>query len=120
MYPLLVLALVLNLLVEAMAAAALIGGPFGIAASGVPGPQRWSMHYGFAVLAIASAGVWLWPWRRERAALTPVLGILVIFHASVLTSLLVAGDQPEGVVLHATLAVLFAVAFAGRGRIATA
>ena len=60
--------LALNLLVEGMAAFTLIGGPQGISAAGTGG--QWSMHYGFAAIAIASAGLWLWPYRNNKAAVT--------------------------------------------------
>jgi hypothetical protein len=96
--------LILNFLAEAMAALSLIGGPDGIAAAGSGG--QWSMHYGFAVIAIASAGLWVWPLRRETAALTAVLGILTVFHISVLISLALAGDQPVGVAIHSVLGAL--------------
>ncbi len=110
--------LVLNFLVELLAAASLIGGENGIRAAGASPAGRWSMHYGFAVIAIASAGAWLWPRRHELAALTPVLGILTTFHLAVLTSLLIAGDQPAGVAMHALLGVLFSVLLVLRKRVA--
>jgi hypothetical protein len=115
----LAVALALNLGLEGLAAATLIGGPNGLGATGAPAMGWWSMHYGFAVIAIASAGVWLWPRRHEFAALTPVLGILATFHLAVLTSLLVAGDQPEGAAAHAVLSVLFVALLALRSKIAT-
>lgn len=96
--------LVLNFLVEVLAASTLIGGPDGIAAAGSGG--QWSMHYGFAVIAIASAGLWVWPHRRELGAVTAVLGMLTVFHVCVLASLIIAGDQPAGVMIHAVLAPL--------------
>ena len=113
-------ALVLNLLLELLAAATLIGGPNGLGATGAPPSGWWSMHYGFAVIAIASAGAWLWPHRHALSALTPVIGILATFHVAVLTSLLVAGDQPVGVVAHAVLSILFSLLFVLRRRIAAA
>ena len=118
MHALLAAALALNFLLEALAAATLIGGPGGI--GDATAASRWSMHYGFAVIAIASAGLWLWPARRELAALTPVLGVLTIFHAALVTSLFVAGDQPQGAVAHAVLAVVFAFLFLQRRKLAGA
>ncbi len=106
--------LVLNFLAETMAAAALIGGPEGLAAAGTGG--QWSMHYGFAVIGIASAGLWVWPYRTSRPAVTAVLGILLVFHTSVFISLTAAGDQAFGMVLHAVLAVMALVAFTQRGK----
>lgn len=106
--------LALNLVAEGIAAVSLIGGLAPDASAAGP----WALHYGFAVIAIASAGAWLWPHRREHAALTPVLGMLATFHAAVLVSLLRAGDQPAGVPVHAVLALAFLLLFALRGRIA--
>ena len=106
--------LVLNFLAEALAAASLIGGPEGLAAIGNGG--QWSMHYGFAVVAIASAGIWLWPYRNNYKAVTAVLGILLTFHACVLGSLFLAGDQQVGVVIHSVLTLLAAVLFTQRSR----
>jgi hypothetical protein len=117
MKKLLVVALALNFLVEALAAASLIGGPSGLGASDASNLDRWSMHYGFAVIAIACAGAWLWPARRELAALTPVLGVLATFHVAVFTSLLLAGDQPLGVGIHAVLSLTFLLLLALREKL---
>ena len=106
--------LVLNFLTETLAAVSLIGGPEGLAAAGMGG--QWSMHYGFAALAIASASLWVWPHRTNRAAVTAVLGILLVFHVGLFISLTAAGDQAVGMVLHAVLAVLALVAFTQRGK----
>ncbi len=106
--------LVLNFLAETLAAVTLIGGPEGLAAAGMGG--QWSMHYGFAVLAIASASLWVWPYRTNRPVVTTVLGILLVFHISVFVSLSAAGDQAFGMVLHAVLAVMALVAFTQRGK----
>lgn len=40
--------------------------------------------------------------------------MLVTFHVAVLSSLLIAADQPAGVVLHAVLALLFVISFVRR------
>ena len=106
--------LVLNFLAETMAAVTLIGGPEGLAAAGQGG--QWSMHYGFAVIAIASASLWVWPYRLDRRVVTAVLGILLVFHVAVAISLTAAGDQAFGMVLHTMLAVLAVVLFLARGR----
>ncbi len=95
--------LVLNLLLEGMASATLIFGPQGIDAPGLG--NQWSMHYGFAALAIASASVWLWTQRFNLDAVTPVLGILFLFHTGLMVSLAIAGDQPEGMIAHTIMAV---------------
>jgi hypothetical protein len=115
----LAVALVLNLLLEALAAFTLISGPTGLGAAGALPNGGWSMHYGFAVIAIASASVWLWPRRHELAALTPVLGVLTTFHLGLLISLLIAGDQAGGAAAHAVLSVLFCLSFALRSKIAS-
>ena len=107
--------LVLNFLAETLAAVALIGGAEGVAAAGSGG--QWSMHYGFAVIAIASASLWVWPQRRQLAAVTAVLGILMVFHTSVFVSLLLGGDQQAGVAIHAVVGSLSIVAFLGRRKI---
>ena len=67
--------LVLNFLTEALASTTLIGGPDGIAAAGRGG--QWSMHYGFAALAIASISLWAWPYRSQLQVTTVVLGVAV-------------------------------------------
>jgi|DEB0MinimDraft_6_1074348.scaffolds.fasta_scaffold126300_2 hypothetical protein len=96
--------LVLNLLFELLAASSLIAGPEGIRATGLG--NQWSMHYGFAALAIASVSVWAWPGRQLMVVATPVLGILLTFHTGLFISLMVAGDQVAGSVIHAVLALL--------------
>ncbi len=106
--------LVLNLIAEVLAATSLIGGPDGIAAAGRG--NQWAMHYGFAVLAIASASLWVWPQRSNIRVVTAVLGVLMVFHSGVLVSLVLAGDQPAGVVIHSVLALLAIVLFALRSR----
>lgn len=106
--------LVLHSLTELMAAGSLIGGPEGISAAGLGG--QWSMHYGFAALALASASLWVWPYRSNRAAVTAVLGVLMIFHIGLLISLTTAGDQQVGMVLHAVLAVLAVILFSLRSK----
>jgi hypothetical protein len=106
--------LVLNFLTETMAATALIGGPDGIAAAGRG--EMWSMHYGFAALAIASASLWVWPCRTDFKAVTAILGVLATFHAGLFASLTIAGDQLAGVVIHAVLAVLSIGLFTQRSK----
>jgi hypothetical protein len=106
--------LVLNLLTEAMAATALIGGPEGISAAGKG--EMWSMHYGFAAFAIASATFWIWPYRSNVKAVTPVLGVLLTFHTGLFVSLSLAGDQMAGMIIHAALAALCILLFAQRSK----
>jgi hypothetical protein len=106
--------LVLNLLTEALAATTLIGGPEGVAAAGQGG--LWSMHYGFAALAIASATLWVWPHRDNLKVVTAVLGVLMTFHTGLLVSLALAGDQMAGMTIHAVLALLCIVLFTQRSK----
>ena len=60
--------LILSFLMELMAAIALITGPGGFSAAGQG--ELWSLHYGFAALAIASFSVWVWP-QRHRMMISP-------------------------------------------------
>ena len=96
--------LIAHLLMETMAAVALIGGPHGI--SEVGQGAQWSMHYGFAALAMASVSLWVWPRRNDLAAVTVALGLLLTFHAGLTVSLAVAGDQVGGTISHAVLAAI--------------
>ena len=107
--------LVLNFLTEMMASVSLIGGPEGLSAPGLGG--QWSMHYGFAALAIASISLWAWPHRSNPQVITVVLGILLVFHTGLFVSLTTAGDQQAGMVLHAILGVLCLVCFVMRKRL---
>lgn len=106
--------LILNFLTEAMAATLLIAGPEGVSAAGKG--DMWSMHYGFAALAIASTTVWIWPYRTNMQAVTAVLGVLLTFHSGLFISLATAGDQMPGMVLHAILAVLCIFLFTQRAK----
>ncbi|MEQ9452475.1 MAG: hypothetical protein RJQ07_12905 [Pseudomonadales bacterium] len=110
--------LVLSCLTELMAAATLIGGPDGLAAAGRGG--QWSMHYGFAALAIASLSIWAWPQRQVLAAVTLALGVLATFHIGLAISLAAAGDQQAGLVIHSVLAVLAVLLLTQRGKIVSA
>ena len=109
-----IILLILNLLTETMAATALIGGPEGLAAAGKG--EMWSMHYGFAALAIASATLWLWPYRTNITAVTAILGVLLTFHTGLFLSLAMAGDQMAGMIIHAVLAALSAFLFTQRSK----
>jgi hypothetical protein len=109
-----IVVLVLNLLTESLAATTLIGGPDGIAAAGKGG--MWSMHYGFAALAMASVSLWIWPNRRNLKAVTAVLGVLSTFHTGLFISLTLAGDQQVGQIIHGVMAVLCIVLFTLRAQ----
>jgi hypothetical protein len=107
--------LVLNLLLEVFAAVSLITGPDGLSAAGRG--EMWSMHYGFAALAIASGSLWAWPQRRNAGAVTLALGVLLTFHTGLVVSLAVAGDQQGGLIAHCVLALFALVLFVLRGKV---
>ena len=96
--------LVLSFLFEALAAVSLITGPEGVTAAGLD--DQWSMHYGFAALAIASMTLWAWPYRTNLPVVTFALGVLFIFHTGLSISLTLAGDQQAGMIGHSVLSVL--------------
>ncbi len=110
-----VVLLIAHLLMETMAAVALISGPEGISAPG-QGAQ-WSMHYGFAALALASVSLWVWPHRDNLGAVTVALGLLAVFHVGLTVSLAVAGDQVGGMIGHAVLAAVSLVLVTQRTKI---
>lgn len=101
--------IILSGLTELMAGITLIGGPDGVRAAGAG--NMWSMHYGFAALAIASLSVWIWPRRRHPEAIAVALGVLITFHTGLFVSLALAGDQAVGMVLHGILAALSLLVF---------
>ncbi|NKB99372.1 MAG: hypothetical protein GKR90_12880 [Pseudomonadales bacterium] len=105
--------LVLNGLTELLASLTLILGPAGVSAAG--SGAMWSMHYGFAALAIASISVWSWPHRSNLSVMTTVIGILLVFHSGLCVSLALAGDQAAGMVIHGVTAVMCVVLFVRRG-----
>ena len=110
-----VVLLILHLLMETMAAVALIGGPEGIPAAGQGG--QWSMHYGFAALAVASIAIWVWPHRGDPAAVAVVLGLLLTFHTGLTVSLALAGDQAGGMIAHGVLAAISLVLITQRDKV---
>jgi hypothetical protein len=109
--------LVLNGLTELLASATLILGANGLSAAGTG--AMWSMHYGFAALAIASVSVWAWSHRSNLAVMTTVIGTLLVFHAGLCLSLALAGDQAVGMAIHGITAVMCVVLFARRGRLSS-
>jgi hypothetical protein len=99
--------LILSFLFEALASTSLIGGPEGVSAAGLG--NQWSMHYGFAAIAIASMSLWAWPYRTNLPVVTFALGVLFTFHTGLSISLTLAGDQQVPSILHGVLAVLFLI-----------
>lgn len=112
MHRLYLILLVLNLLVETLAGTTLIAGPDGIAAAGRGG--LWSMHYGFAALAVASISIWGFVYRAEQAVRHAVQGVLLVFHTGIAISLTLAGDQAAGQIIHIVLATLCLLVVAQR------
>lgn len=106
--------LVLTTLAETLAAVTLIGGPAGISAAGQIEGGMWAMNYGFAVICIASAVLWVWPHRSNPAAVTPVLGILMTFHICLCFALSLDDSQRAGQIIHGVLAVLGVFLFTQR------
>lgn len=107
--------LILNVLFEGLAAAALIFAPQSALAPG--DGVTWARNYGFAALAMASTSLWLWPYRSNLQAVTAMCGVLVVFHAGLCLSLFIAGGDSVGAgVAHGVLGVLFLVAFLQRNR----
>tara|TARA_B110000503_G_scaffold10974_1_gene14896 strand:+ start:49 stop:429 length:381 start_codon:yes stop_codon:yes gene_type:complete len=106
--------LILSFLAEALAAVALITGPEGVTAPGLG--NQWSMHYGFAALAIASISLWTWPYRTNMPVVTFALGVLFTFHTGLSISLNLAGDQQAGMIVHTVLSVLCLVLITQRSK----
>ena len=96
--------LVLNLLLEGLAAITLIGGTLGLISIPQLDGGMWAMNYGFAAIAIASAIFWVWPHRDNRKAVSPILGILLAFHTLVFVSFAIQGDQVPPVIVHGVMA----------------
>ena len=106
--------LILSFLAEALAAVTLITGPEGVTAPGLG--NQWSMHYGFAALAIASISLWTWPYRTNMPVVTFALGVLFTFHIGLSISLNLAGDQQAGMIVHTVLSVLCLVLITQRSK----
>jgi len=111
--------LVLNLLLEGLAAVFLISGPQGALSVAKADGMMWAMNYGFAAVAIASAVFWVWPGRNNRQVVGAVLGILVVFHAALLVSVAIQGNQVPYVVIHGSMAALAAILYATRSTYTT-
>ena len=106
--------LVLNLLLEGLAAVTLIGAALGVFSIANLDSGLWSMNYGFAAVAIASAIFWVWPHRSRLEAVGPVLGILLAFHALVTVSFAIHGNQVPAVIVHGVMAALGIFLFSQR------
>jgi len=98
--------LVLNFLLEGLAAFTLIGGTLGVFAIPQLEAGVWAMNYGFGAAAIASAVFWIWPYRDSYQAVGAVLGILLAFHTLVFISFAMQGNQVAPTVVHGAMAAL--------------
>ena len=108
--------LILNLLVEGLAAVTLIGSPELQFPEGQVQGVMWARTYGFAAFAIASAVFWAWPIRNNFEAVGTLLGILLTFHVCIFAALAISGEQPQGMVMHAVLTVSLIALFALRSK----
>jgi len=108
--------LVLNLVLEGFAAITLVGAALGLFSIEQLESGIWSMNYGFAAIAIASAIFWVWPHRSRREAVGPVLGILLSFHALVFVSFAIQGNQVQPMVVHGVMAALAIYLFSQRAK----
>ena len=108
--------LVLNLLLECVAAIFLIGGPAGAFLDVHPENGNWVMNYGFAAIAIASAIFWVWPGRDNILAVGSVLGILFTFHTLLFVSFAIQGNQMAYMIVHGAMAALAAFLYSQRSR----
>ena len=106
--------LVFNLVLEAIAAVTLVGTGLGLFAIAQFESGMWSMNYGFAAIAIASAVFWVWPHRSRRDVVGPVLGILLTFHAMVCISFAIQSEQLPLIVVHGVMALLGAFLYTRR------
>ena len=97
--------LVLNLVLESIAAVSLVGA--GLGAFVIPDlePGMWSMNYGFAAIAVASVLFWVWPHRSKHDVVGPALGFLLTFHALISVSFAIQGSHTPSIVVHAFMAL---------------
>ena len=108
--------LVLNLLLEGLAAIALIGSALGLISIAQLEAGPWAMTYGFGAAAIATAIFWVWPYRDSRQAVSPVLGLLLAFHAAVCVSFALQANQLPTTVVHGVMAALALFLYAQRSK----
>ena len=112
----LIVALILNVLIEAPVGAFLILAPEAFLPPDQADQAFWARNYGVGAFSVACMSLWIWPKRNDFAALGVGLGFLITFHPILTVVLLASGVQPVGAVLHGVLAILFALAFFQRRR----
>jgi hypothetical protein len=103
--------LILNFLIEGLAAISLISAPGAMFPEGQTAGIDWVRNYAFAALALSTIVFWIWPHRSNLKVVTTVLGYLLTFQACILTSLVISGQQMAGVVIHSVMLVLCLVLF---------
>ena len=108
--------LFLNFLLEIVAGVALIGASLGLVSVAQLETGMWSLIYGFAALAIATAIFWVWPHRENRDAVGAVLGILFSFHELVLIAFVIEGSQMPPAIAHAAMAAYAMFLYMQRSR----
>jgi hypothetical protein len=108
--------LILNFLLEGLAAITLIGGTLGIISIAQLEAGPWAMNYGFGAAAMATAVFWVWPYRDSRQAVGPVLGMLFAFHAAVFVSFAMQGNQVPPIIVHGVMAALAFLLYAQRSK----
>lgn len=108
--------LILNLLVEGLAAVSLIGAPQAMFPEGQALAAMWARNYGFAVIGIGSAVFWTWPYRDNFKVVSAVLGMLLTFHISVLVALATWGEQLSGAIIHTVMSVLCVFLYTQRSK----
>ena len=96
--------LFLNFLLEIVAGVVLIGATLGLFSVAQLETGMWSMIYGFAALAVATAIFWIWPHRDSRTAVGAVLGILFSFHALIFIAFVIVGNQVPPTIAHGVMA----------------
>ena len=106
----------MNFLLEGLLAITLIGGTLGILSIARLEAGPWAMNYGFAAAAIATAIFWVWPYRDNRQAVSPILGILLTFHAAVFVSFAMQANQVPPIVVHGVMAALAFILFTQRSK----
>ncbi len=88
--------LLLNLVFEGWIAVVLISAPFRLADFNAMA-QQWSVHYGFAALAMATAVFWALRFGASETGLAALLGILTCFHLGLTVSSALIFVQAEAV-----------------------
>jgi len=94
-----------NLLIEAGAGISLLAGDQGISSGVRPDYGPWSIHYGFAAIAVASVSIWLWLYRFNIVVMGVLLGFLATFNTLLFLSVLLAGGASVAMAFHGFMAI---------------